>query len=706
MAQGGFMGVYLKEKAKIIFVFVVIVVVYFYGVNRLPLLNRTDSRYAEISREMVVNGNYLIPKLMGNPHLHKPPLSYWFMAIGMKVFGINEFGVRFFQVLFAIFSLFLVYLIAKELFDKEKALFTLILTAVSPGIFFTSRVLATDIFLLFFELLVFYSFLKLQKQKEQVWGYIFWLALGLGFLTKGPVAVAIPLLILFTTGVLNQDLLIFKSLFKARYLILFSLIAFPWYIYLVVSDQRVLKYFLIDQIYARVVGVKGTRIGHPKPFYYYFEILPVLILPFYIPFLMAVVKEIKSGVSKRKVFLIVWFVFPLVFFSLILTKLPTYVLFSIPPAAMLTASWYMDTDSTLKHIILIAGFLPFLILLTHRFSSLSPMILKDMFWLVIWVCILMMVLMLVKLINKAIFESFFLFSWAIIYVFIVSLFLHYPEILAPVKKLAIMAKPIENRDFYLISYKQYAFQLPFYTDKIPYYCNVRFEKEISPFKRVIQCKALKKRWGKGNFLVLISGKDLTDFSKKIGDCFVLARDGDMFVVSNKPLWGFRINWKEGVKTHKIKNLTYLFSVVKTSFQSARKKAYKMVDRDFSIHDEELAIIKGRLFYEFEFKKGDYLKEVHIDTATGRLYPSLENIIPEFSSEELKHFVNVEKDDAKKEAMEIIEGKVVEEELEIENGVLCHSFQIENGNSVYEILIDATNSLPFKISFEEKECQTP
>ena len=706
MAQGGFMGVDLKNKLKIIFVFFVIVVAYFYGVNRLPLLNRTDSRYAEIAREMVITGDYVIPKLMGTPHLHKPPLSYWLMALGMKIFGINEFGARFFQVLFAIFSLFLVYLIDKELFDKEKALFSLILTAISPAIFFTSRVLATDIFLLFFELLVFYSFLKLQKQKKQLWGYIFWLALGLGFLTKGPVVVVIPVLILFTTGVLNQDLSIFKSLFKARYLILFFLIAFPWYVYLVVSDKKVLKYFLIEQIYARVVGIKGTKIGHPKPFYYYFEILPVLILPFYIPFLMAVVKEIKSGISEREVFLIVWFALPLVFFSLILTKLPTYVLFSIPPAAMLTASWFIETDSTLKHLLLVAGFLPFLILLNHRFSSLSPMILKNMVWLVIWVCVLMVVLLLVTLINKAMFKSFFLFSWAIVYILIVNLFLHYPEILAPVKKLAVMTKPIENRDFYLISYKQYAFQLPFYTDKIPYYCNVRFEKGVYPFKRVVQCKALKEKWNNTNFLVLISGKDLMEFSRKIGDCFVLARNGNMFVISNKPLWGLRINWKEGVKTHNIKNLTYIFSVIKTSFQSARKKAYKMVDEDFLIHDEELAIIKGRLFYEFEFKKGERLKEIHIDTATGRVFPSLDSIVPEFSSEELKHFVNVEEDDAKKEAMEIIKGKVVEEELEIENGVLCHSFQIENANAVYEILINAANGLPFKISFEEKDSESP
>ncbi len=692
---------FIKENHKIALVFLAIIILYFYGSNKMPLLNRTDSRYAEIAREMVVTGDYLIPKLMGTPHLHKPPLSYWFMALGMKIFGVNEFGVRFFLTVFAILSLLLIYLIAKELFNSKKALWALILSAISPGIFFTSRVLATDIFLLFFELSAFYFYLKFKKQKKELWICLFWLSLGLGFMTKGPVAIVIPLLILFVTSLFNRDFSDFKPFFKSKFLIFFSIIAFPWYLYLIFSDEKILKYFVIDQLYARIAGIKGTKIGHPKPFYYYFEILPVLILPYYIPFVIVLIKKIKNGFSKTELFLIVWFSLPLVFFSLILTKLPTYILFSIPPAAMITADWLEETKSKLKCLWLTSGFLPFLFLLNDKLFSLSPVIMREIMEFTIIISVMVVTLIIIKFVKKNCFKTVFLVAWVIVYFLIVNLFISYPQILKSNKKLALITKNIGYKNIKTVCFRQYAFQLPFYTKEIPYYCDIKLEKEIAPFRKLISCKDLKTNWNNHNFMVLISKKDLIDFVNIVNDFFILAHDGKQYVVSNKPLWGIKIKWKKGIQTHNPVNLNQLLKNIKIPFKTAYQKAYATVGRGYTLHDAELAILNNRLYYEFEFIKGKEFKEIHIDAFNGKI---ITNEVfadkPEFTDKQLSKLTAISKKQARKTTLTLIKGKIREEEIEIENGVLCYAFHIQQHNHEYEVLINVSNGLPFKVSLEK------
>uniref|UniRef100_UPI00235297DB ArnT family glycosyltransferase n=1 Tax=Flexistipes sinusarabici TaxID=2352 RepID=UPI00235297DB len=85
----------------------------------LPLFETTEARYAEVAREMMVTGNYLEPQFEGVRHFHKPPFAYWMMAAGMKIFGMNGFGVRFFGVVAAVFSVFFLYKTA-GLFFKER----------------------------------------------------------------------------------------------------------------------------------------------------------------------------------------------------------------------------------------------------------------------------------------------------------------------------------------------------------------------------------------------------------------------------------------------------------------------------------------------------------------------------------------------------------------------------------------------------------
>ncbi|TLM97306.1 phospholipid carrier-dependent glycosyltransferase, partial [bacterium] len=155
----------------------------------LALQESTEGRYGEIAREMLVTGNFLEPTLNGIAHFHKPPLPYWAMASGMKLFGINGFGVRFFGVLAALAALYWLYRLAQLLLDDDQQAFTAMLVMASSFLFLiVSRTVSTDIYLTCFVVGAQYQLFR-QIYGEKSRGNVcrFALLLGLGFLTKGPI---------------------------------------------------------------------------------------------------------------------------------------------------------------------------------------------------------------------------------------------------------------------------------------------------------------------------------------------------------------------------------------------------------------------------------------------------------------------------------------------------------------------------------------
>ncbi len=94
-----------------------------FSLGNWGLMETSEARYAEISREMIENGDYLHPKLLGIYHYHKPPMTYQITALGYKIFGVNELGARFFLQIAILIQMLLIYQITLLLFkSKETAL--------------------------------------------------------------------------------------------------------------------------------------------------------------------------------------------------------------------------------------------------------------------------------------------------------------------------------------------------------------------------------------------------------------------------------------------------------------------------------------------------------------------------------------------------------------------------------------------------------
>ena len=141
---------------------------------------------------MFVSGNYWIPTFNGSLFVDKPPMQYFFMMLGFKIFGINAFGARFFSAVFALLTVFFTYNFAHDFFGKKTARASLYVL-VSAFFFMQQFQLAVpDPYLIFFCSVALFSFFRYYKTRKSLYLFSFYFLLGLGVLSKGPVAVALP----------------------------------------------------------------------------------------------------------------------------------------------------------------------------------------------------------------------------------------------------------------------------------------------------------------------------------------------------------------------------------------------------------------------------------------------------------------------------------------------------------------------------------
>ena len=134
------------------------------GSGSWGLTESSEARYAEIAREMVTTGDYLHPSLLGIHHYHKPPVTYQLTALGYQIFGVNEFGARFFLAVALLLQVFFVYKIGRLLFKNEKkAMASALIYFSFPVVLIAARNLTTDAFLTTFILWALYFWLLRKK---------------------------------------------------------------------------------------------------------------------------------------------------------------------------------------------------------------------------------------------------------------------------------------------------------------------------------------------------------------------------------------------------------------------------------------------------------------------------------------------------------------------------------------------------------------
>jgi 4-amino-4-deoxy-L-arabinose transferase-like glycosyltransferase len=322
------------------------------NLGKSSIWDANEAFYAETPREMLVTGDYLAPQFNFQPRAHKPPLTYWIILISYKLFGVSEFGVRLPSALAAIGTLLFSYGIARLLFSPRAGLFSAVITGATARVFILARRLPIDILLLFFLTAAFFFLvLAIQKRNRRSWVF-FYICVSLGFLTKGPVAVFIPvgsfilwaLLGAESNGTSGRFIAALQRLRDSRPAIgiaIFSCIVLPWYLLVfgLHGWTYISPFFLRDNL----GRFAAESLGPSRGLFYYVSVFASDFFPWSLLLLPAIylLWKHRQGESfwGRLSFQLplIWCVLIFVFFSLSKNKQEYYIAPMYPVAAALLA---------------------------------------------------------------------------------------------------------------------------------------------------------------------------------------------------------------------------------------------------------------------------------------------------------------------------------------------------------------------------------
>ncbi|MBL8253537.1 MAG: glycosyltransferase family 39 protein [Candidatus Competibacter sp.] len=165
---------------------------FFYQLGAVPLFDLDEGAFGQATREMFLRGDFVSTYLNGQPRYDKPILSYWLQAASLRAFGVDELAFRLPSALAATAWTLLVFLFGRRVTDTRRALLAALLMATSLAVIVIGKAATADALL---NLLLATSLMSLYlylREKRRVWLYTAAAAAGLGFLTKGPVALVIP----------------------------------------------------------------------------------------------------------------------------------------------------------------------------------------------------------------------------------------------------------------------------------------------------------------------------------------------------------------------------------------------------------------------------------------------------------------------------------------------------------------------------------
>lgn len=309
---------------------------FFWMLGAAPLFDVDEGAFSQATLEMFERGDFLSTYLNGVPRYDKPILVYWLQAAAVATLGPTEWAFRLPSALCAAFWAALTYAFARRHYDEERALFAAVLLATSLGVHIIGRAATADALLnVLLAAAMFAAWLHLSTG-ERRWLYATHAAIGLGVLAKGPVAILVPGATTLLFCVFKRDLKIWaRAVFDWRALALLLAIAAPWYaIILAKEGWPFVQGFFIKHNAARF---GGPLEGHGGSLLYYFPVVLLLSLPYTALIVPVALRVREIWRDDLQAYLLLWFAFVFVFFSLSGTKLPHYVLYGYTGLALLMA---------------------------------------------------------------------------------------------------------------------------------------------------------------------------------------------------------------------------------------------------------------------------------------------------------------------------------------------------------------------------------
>ena len=346
-----------RERRWLFLLLVLVVAVRLATLGAYPLLDPTESRYAEIARKMLETGDWLVPQVdYGVPFWGKPPLSTWLSATAMAIFGVNEFAARLPSFLLLLGCGAMVYRLAALRAGADVALWTLAVFATTGLVFVSAGAVMTDPALVFATTLSMTGFwiaVNGRESARRIAGFAFFVGLAAGLLAKGPVAVVLTMLPIGAWTLWTSHWrAVWTRLPWLTGTLLTIALAVPWYWAAERASPGFLDYFLVGEHWKRFVesGWKGDLYGqaHARPrgtiwLWWFAAALPwsPLAVGWFIRSLAT-----RHEASRRSLrdpwcaYLLLWALAPMLFFTVSGNVLVTYVLPGMPAFALLLCEFW------------------------------------------------------------------------------------------------------------------------------------------------------------------------------------------------------------------------------------------------------------------------------------------------------------------------------------------------------------------------------
>jgi 4-amino-4-deoxy-L-arabinose transferase len=313
--------------------------IYILPLGLRPLFMRDESRYAEIPREMIASGDWIVPRLDGVRYFEKPVLGYWLNALAIKLFGENAFAVRLPSAMSVGISALLIFFLVRRFSSGERdsaGLFAAVAffscaEVCGVGVY---NVLDSvfSMFITMSMISFFLAYTEANQKKRTAFFVLFGLCCGLGFLTKGFVAFAAPVAAIAPFMIWEGR---WKELFKIPWLPIAAavLVSLPWAVAIYFREPDFWHYFFWVEHIRRFLS---STPQHPHPFWFFIPVIAAGALPWtmLLPSSILGIKQTRFKDPLMR-FSICWFLFPFIFFSLSSGKLGTYILPCFPPLVIL-----------------------------------------------------------------------------------------------------------------------------------------------------------------------------------------------------------------------------------------------------------------------------------------------------------------------------------------------------------------------------------
>ncbi|MFI8221738.1 lipid IV(A) 4-amino-4-deoxy-L-arabinosyltransferase [Pseudomonas sp. NPDC085632] len=308
----------------------------------LPLMTHglwipDETRYGQISQEMLLSGNWVAPHFMGIRYFEKPIAGYWMIAIGQAIFGDNLFGVRIASALSTGVSVWLAYLLARRLWNNPRISAACALLYMSFGLIAGQAGYANldPQFTLWVNLSLVAVWFAIDSSTTKArlgsWALL-GAACGMGLMTKGFLALLLPVLIALPYMIWQRR---FGELLRYGLVavLVAALVSVPWALAVHVREPDFWRFFFWHEHIRRFAA--GDDAQHARPWWFYLPLLFAATLPWAVLLPSTLIRTWREKREAKTAFLALWFVLPLAFFSLSSGKLPTYIMPCLLPAALL-----------------------------------------------------------------------------------------------------------------------------------------------------------------------------------------------------------------------------------------------------------------------------------------------------------------------------------------------------------------------------------